>query len=69
MGGSPLFAGGLQMETEKRAEEQKRTEALELLKSILGNTQCQRKGQGTGDSCLSGRIFKKKRYGNKGSAD
>ena len=37
------------METEKRAEEQKRTEALELLKSNTGNTQCQRKGQGTGD--------------------
>ena len=35
MGGSPLFAGGLQMETEKRTEEQKRTEALALLKSIL----------------------------------
>ena len=35
MGGSPLFAGGLQMETEKRTEEQKRTEALEFLKHIL----------------------------------
>ena len=39
MGGSPLFAGGLQMGTgkitEKRTEEQRRAEALALLKHIL----------------------------------
>ena len=39
MGGSPLFAGGLQMgtekRTEKRTEEQRRAEALALLKHIL----------------------------------